>query len=205
MSFYREYILPGIVNHLCSSSPITRQREKIVRQATGRVLEIGVGSGLNFPFYDHRKVSLLIGLEPSLKMISMAEKRAQRRMDRVSFLDASACQIPLESNSIDSVVVTYTLCTIPDILSALKEMYRVPKPGGKLYFCEHGLAPDKAVLKWQNRLTSLWRYIAGGCHLNRRIPELIEGEGFYIQEMKTTYLPGPRPLTFNYWGRGIKR
>ena len=84
-------------------------------------------------------------------------------------------------------------------------MYRVLKPGGKLYFCEHGLAPDKAVLKWQNRLTPLWRYIAGGCHLNRRIPELIEGEGFYIQEMKTMYLPGPRPLTFNYWGRGIKR
>jgi ubiquinone/menaquinone biosynthesis C-methylase UbiE len=204
MTFYQNRILPGIVNHVCSCRPITRQRKKIIPLVSGRVLEIGMGTGLNLPFYDFKKIKSLKGLEPSSKMIAMAKTRAQRLGIGVRFIEESACQIPLVSHDIDSVVVTYTLCTIPDILPALREIHRVLKPGGKLYFCEHGLAPDRDVKSWQNRLTPLWKCLTGGCHLNRNIPVLIQTCGFCIQDMETMYLPGWRPLTYNYWGIAIK-
>lgn len=204
MGFYQKHILPGIVNRVCMSSQILGQREKIVPRAWGRVLEIGIGSGLNLPFYDFQKISSLLGLEPSSKMIAMAEKQAQELKINVEFINTTACEIPLASNSMDTVVITYTLCTIPDVLHSLGEMKRVLKPGGKLHFSEHGQAPDLSVKYWQNTLTPLWKMIGGGCHLNRMIPELILQGGFRIQEMETLYLPGWKPLTFNFWGTAVK-
>jgi ubiquinone/menaquinone biosynthesis C-methylase UbiE len=204
MGLYQKHILPGLVNRVCRSGQITDQREKIVPRASGRVLEIGMGSGLNLPFYDFQKINSLLGLEPSGKMIAMAKEQAQRLKIDVEFLKTTAIEIPLTANSIDSVVVTYTLCTIPDVLLSLGEMNRVLKPGGKLYFSEHGQAPERSVQYWQNTLTPIWKIIGGGCHLNRMIPELILKGGFRIQEMETLYLPGWKPLTFNFWGIAVK-
>jgi ubiquinone/menaquinone biosynthesis C-methylase UbiE len=204
MGLYQKHILPGLVNRVCRSDQITDQREKIVPRALGDVLEIGMGSGLNLSFYDFQKIHSLLGLEPSGKMINMAKEQAQRLKIDVEFIKTTAVEIPLAANSIDSVVVTYTLCTIPDILLSLGEMNRVLKPGGKLYFSEHGLAPDRSVQYWQNTLTPIWKIIGGGCHLNRMIPELILEGGFRIQEMETLYLPGWKPLTFNFWGIAVK-
>lgn len=204
MTFYQNRILPKIVNHVCSVRPITRQRKKIIPRVAGRVLEIGVGSGLNLPFYDFRKIKSLAGLDPSAEMIAMAKTRARKLRAEIRFLAASADRIPLASRKIDTVVVTYSLCTIPNILPALQEMNRVLAPGGKLYFCEHGLSPDPGVKGWQNRLTPFWKHLAGGCHLNRDIPGLIRTGGFCIQQMETMYLPGWQPLTHTYWGVAVK-
>ena len=200
MTLYNEQILPKIVDRICRSGPMSRQRQKIIPQASGHILEIGIGSGLNLPFYDTRKVKSLTGLEPSAKMASMAVKRAKSTGISLEILYTGADNIPLPSGVMDSVTMTYTLCTIPDAVSALKQMHRVLKPGGKLYFCEHGLAPDPKIQGWQNRLTPMWKVLAGGCHLNRNIPELILKGRFSIKHINTMYLPGWRPGMFNYWG-----
>ena len=203
--FYGRHVLPHFVHFACSLKPIRRQREKVVPLAQGRILEIGIGSGLNLPYYDRGKVSRLFGLEPSPEMTRKAKRAAHAAGIDVELIDAGAESLPLESQSIDTVVVTYTLCTIPEAEAALKQMRRVLKPGGKLLFCEHGLAPDASVRKWQHRMTPLWTRFGGGCHLNRDIPALIEQSGFRIENMETMYLPGWRPATFNYWGRAEPR
>jgi ubiquinone/menaquinone biosynthesis C-methylase UbiE len=177
-----------------------RQREKVVPLARGRVLEVGIGSGLNLPYYDRGKVEKVFGLDPSPEMTAKARRAARYMGWEVGFIDASAESIPLGAGTIDTVLITYTLCTIPEAQSALREMRRVLRPGGKLVFCEHGFAPDASVRKWQHAITPLWKRLAGGCHLDRDIPALLALGGFRVSDMNTMYLPGWRPATFNYWG-----
>jgi ubiquinone/menaquinone biosynthesis C-methylase UbiE len=179
-------------------------RQRVVSAATGRTLEIGVGSGLNFPLYsDH--TTRVIGLDPSPKLLSMAEKAPKRPTVPVELLEASAEAIPMEHESVDTVVSTWTLCTIPDVSRALSEMRRVLKPDGRLLFVEHGRSSDASVRRWQDRLTPLWKCIGGGCHLNRPISHLIQNAGFRIERIETGYMKGPRPMTFMYEGSASPR
>jgi ubiquinone/menaquinone biosynthesis C-methylase UbiE len=205
MSFYEHHILPRLLNAAMSTKPITYQRKKVVPRAEGRVLEVGFGAGHNLPFYDAGKVSLLWALEPAEEMRARAAKRVADSPIPVKFLDLPGEMIPLDDGAADMVLVTYTLCTIPDVHKALGEMRRVMKPSGRMIFCEHGEAPDAGVKRWQERLTPLWKRMAGGCHLGRAIPSLINDGGFRVQSMDTMYLPGtPRFAGFNYWGEAIR-
>jgi ubiquinone/menaquinone biosynthesis C-methylase UbiE len=185
---------------LRASRELRPYRERVISQAEGRVLEVGIGSGLNLPFYGTR-VEQILGLEPAARLLEMAQGRADRSKQPVTFVAGSAEAIPLDDHSIDTVVTTWTLCSIPDAVGALKEMRRVLRPGGQLLFVEHGLAPEHNIQKWQNRLTPLWKKIGGGCHLNRPIRTLIESAGFDITSLDTGYAKGPKPMTFLYEGR----
>jgi len=206
MGFYDRYILPTLLNAACSTKPIMKQREKIVPHAEGRVLEIGMGSGTNLPLYDPNKVDVVLGLEPSEGMIAKARKAIDAAPVRVEPLILPGEDIPLEDDSVDTVVLTFTLCTIPGFDQALQQMRRVLKPSGRLLFCEHGEAPDPGVAKWQSRINPVWKVIAGGCNLNRPIPKLLEANGFAIHDMQTMYLPStPKIAGFNYWGDATKR
>jgi len=200
MNFYNRHILPNLVHFACNQRQITHQRTKVVPHACGKVLEVGLGTGLNLPYYDARKVHKVWGLDPSSKMIERAKKKVRSVNFEVELIGTSAEEIPLETSSVDTVVVTYTLCTIIDIDLAIKEMARVLNPSGKLIFCEHGAAPDIRVRRFQNFINPAWSLVGGGCHLNREIPELIERGGFRIKELKAKYIPGWRPASFNYWG-----
>lgn len=200
MNIYDKYVLPRLVHFTCGQKPTMRQRAKVVPLAQGRVLEIGIGSGLNIPFYDASKVTHLWGLDPSAEMWAIAQKNATQQHLDAEFIQSGAESIPLADNSADSVVLTYTLCTIADARAALEEIKRVLTPTGKLVFCEHGKAPDAAIQGWQNRLNPLWKSLAGGCHLNRPVAALLEQSGFKTEDMQTMYLPGWKPATFNYWG-----
>jgi len=205
MGLYEKYILPRITDIVCSGKLITDQRRKVVPLAKGRVLEIGIGSGLNLQFYDSSNVDHIWGLDPSALMRKMAAKRALNLQFEVDFISLSGNEIPLEENSVDTVLVTYTMCTIPDLVQALSEMRRVLKPGGELIFCEHGLAPDADIRRWQKQLNPIWKRIGGGCNLNRPIPNLIEQGGFKINNLETMYIPGWRPASYNYWGSAVQR
>jgi ubiquinone/menaquinone biosynthesis C-methylase UbiE len=200
MGLYNKYILPKATQFACSSKPAMRQREKVVPLAEGRVLEIGIGSGLNLPYYDTTRVTKVWGLDPSPEMQKLAEQAARSAPFDVELIGLPGDEIPLENDSVDTVVVTYTLCTIPETDPALRQMARVLKPGGNLIFCEHGAAPDEGVRRWQDRVNPIWKRLGGGCHLNRPIPDLIEGGGFRIDGLETMYIPGWRPASFNYWG-----
>jgi len=204
LGFYDKYILPHFLNCACGSKPIVYQREKVVPLAEGLVLEVGIGSGLNIPFYDSSKVDKILGLDPSEELNRMALKVAAKKGIPVEFILGGAEAIPLPDNHVDSVLVTYTMCTIPQVAAANKEILRVLKPQGKMIFCEHGLAPDANVSKWQNRIDPYWGKIAGGCHLNRNIPALITEAGFEIESMEQMYLPStPRFAGYNYWGTAV--
>lgn len=205
MGLYGRYVLPRIVHLTCSAKPNMRQRQKLVPLAKGRVLEVGIGSGLNLPFYDSATVTGVWGLDPSRELTELATDAAKRAPFEVSFVSAGAEDIPLESDSFDTVLLTYTLCTIPEVEPALREMARVLKPEGELLFCEHGAAPDAGVRRWQDRVNPVWRRLGGGCHLNRDIPGLIQRGGFEITGMETMYVPGWRPASFNYWGSAAAR
>lgn len=201
MGFYDRYILPGLINAACSARPINRQRAKIVPQAEGVVLELGFGSGLNLPFYDATKVQRLIALEPSQGMLAKAREKAGEAKFPVDVLPETAERLSLPDRSVDTVLVTYSLCTIPDPVSALSAARRVLKPGGRLLFCEHGRAPDEGVFRWQRRIEPVWKVIGGGCHLTREIPKLVAASGFGVQTLETMYLPkSPRWAGYNYWG-----
>jgi ubiquinone/menaquinone biosynthesis C-methylase UbiE len=203
MGLYSKYILPTVVHFTCSLKPTMRQREKIIPLASGCILEVGIGSGLNLPYYDASRVTKLWGLDPAPEMTRMAREQAQSVDFDVEFIGLPGEEIPLEDGSVDTVVITYTLCTIPDTAVALGQMRRVLKPGGELIFCEHGAAPDANVRRWQDRINPVWRRFGGGCHLNRAIPELIEQGGFRIERMDTMYIPGWRPASYNYWGSAV--
>ena len=201
MGLYAKYLLPRVLDLTCGSKVVARQRQKVVPLAEGRVLEIGIGSGLNLPHYDATKVTRVIGLDPAPEMLVRARRRAEQAPFEVEFLALDGAAIPLETASVDTVLVTYTLCTIPDAVAALEGMRRVLKHGGRLIFCEHGRAPDAPVRRWQRRLNPLWNRIGGGCNLDRDIPALIERAGFGIDTVETMYLPGtPRFAGFNFWG-----
>lgn len=205
MGFYDRHILPRLLDGAMSAKPITYQRKKVVPRAEGRVLEIGFGSGHNLPFYDARKVSRLWALEPSAEMRARAAERVAASAIPLEFLDLPGESIPLEDGAVDTVLVTYTLCTIPDVMTALSEMRRVLKPDGRMIFCEHGEAPDAGVRRWQRRLTPVWKAIGGGCHLGRPIPTLLSEGGFRVEGLQTMYLPStPRFAGFNYWGEAVK-
>ena len=203
MGLYDRYILPKVVHFTCGLKPNMRQRAKVVPHAHGRVLEIGIGSGLNLPYYDSAKVSKVWGLDPSPEMTQLARRAAVSLPFEVEFIGSPGDEIPLEDSSIDTVVVTYTLCTIPDTAPALRQIRRVLRPRGELVFCEHGAAPDASVRRWQNRLNPMWKRLGGGCNLNRPIPALIEAGGFRIKSLDTMYIPGWRPASFNYWGAAV--
>ena len=203
MGFYQRFVLPKIINAACSVRPAMRQRAKVVPLASGRVLEVGFGSGLNLPFYDVNKVTQVWALEPSAEMWALADGRVRGAAFPVEFLKAPAEGIPLADETVDTALVTYALCTLPDVGRALGEGARVLRPGGELLFCEHGAAPDQTVRRWQNRLNPIWRIVAGGCNLNRAIPALIEDAGFRVCDLSTMYIPGWRPGSFNYWGRAL--
>jgi ubiquinone/menaquinone biosynthesis C-methylase UbiE len=201
--WYERHILPFLIDLACGVKPVRRQRAKVVPRAHGRVLEVGIGSGLNMPYYDKSRVAAIVGIDPSPALRRRAEARIARSGIPVEFVGLSAEKIPLPDAIFDSVLITYTLCSIPEPLAALEEMRRVLKPGGRLIFCEHGRAPDASVRRWQDRLTPLWSRFGGGCHLNRDIPALLHAGGFECSDVQTMYLPGPRPMTFNYWGEAI--
>lgn len=202
MGFYEQKILPKFINKTCAAPPILKQREKVVPFAEGRILEIGMGSGLNLPFYNADKVDMVFGLEPSQGMRDLAAPAAEAAPFEVRFLDLPGEEIPLEDNSVDSIVLTYTLCTIPDGPKALEQMRRVLKPGGKLLFSEHGKAPDANILKWQNRINPIWKIIGGGCNINKPIDLMIQNAGFKMDNLETLYLPAtPQIFGFNYWGQ----
>ena len=197
MGFYQDHLVPHLVNLAMRNRQLAPYRERIVAQAEGRVLEIGVGSGMNLPLYTDRAVEIL-GLEPHPKLLKMASAKAAPVASKL--IEGSAEAIPLDARAVDTVLLTWTLCTIPDVTKSLAEMRRVLKPGGQLLFVEHGLSPDQRVRKWQNRLTPVWKRIAGGCHLNRPVRNLIEDAGFRISRLETGYMPGPKPMTFIYEG-----
>lgn len=201
-TWYERNLLPYLLDLACSVSPIRKQRMKVIPQAEGKVLEIGIGTGLNMPFYDTSRVKLIVGVDPGLRMHKLALKRSLQAGLNVELIGLSAERIPVEDASFDSVVCTYTLCTIPDPLMALKEMRRALKPGGKLLFSEHGKAPQAHVEKWQTRLQPYWQKVAGGCKLDRDIPALLEEAGF-SPHVQSRYLPGPKVLSYHYWGEAV--
>jgi ubiquinone/menaquinone biosynthesis C-methylase UbiE len=200
VSFYEDRILPHLIGLACGSKPTRKQREKIVHRAYGDVLEIGFGGGLNLPHYDRNRVRRVFGLEPSEGMRRSAAHMIDESAIDVELIDLPGEAIPLEDNSVDSILVTYTLCTIPDVVAALHGMRRVLKPGGHLFYCEHGKAPDAGVYKWQRRMNPAWRKVAGGCNMDRDIPALLEAGGFKIEEDNRMYIPGIRALSYNFWG-----
>jgi ubiquinone/menaquinone biosynthesis C-methylase UbiE len=202
MGFYQDHVLPHIVNLSMRNRENLPYRQRVASAAEGRVLEIGIGSGLNLPFYP-ATVSEIIGLEPSSKLAEMTRRAARDVSLTVDLIEGSAEAIPLDAASFDTVVTTWTLCTIPQADQALREMRRVLKPGGQLLFVEHGLSTEASVRKWQDRLTPIWKRIGGGCHLNRPIRTLIENSGFRITDIETGYAKGPRPVTFMYEGRAV--
>ena len=201
MSLYEKYVLPKFLNCACGSKPVSYQRKKVVPHAEGKVLEIGIGSGLNLPFYDKSKIEEIWGIDPSEELNAMAKKVAIEECMNVNFITSSAEDIPFPNDYFDTVLITYTMCTIPSVLQANKEIKRVLKSSGKMIFCEHGVAPDENIKKWQKRLNSIWGKIAGGCNINRNIPMLIKDSGFKIEEMDEMYLPKtPKIAGYNYWG-----
>ena len=206
MSLYEKYVLPKFLNCACGSKPVSYQRKKVVPLAEGKVLEIGIGSGLNLPFYDKAKIDEIWGLDPSEELSEMAKQVADKESMEVKFISSGAEDIPLPDNYFDTVLVTYTMCTIPEVQRANQEIRRVLKDDGKMIFCEHGEAPDQNIRKWQNRINPFWGKLAGGCNINRKIPSLIQESGFDIIEMEEMYLPNtPKIAGYNYWGYAVSK
>ena len=199
MNLYDRYMLPPILDFVMRQDQLQEYRQAVITAASGRVLEIGVGSGLNFSFY-RKEADTVIGLEPSPRLLAMAQRRAAAAGVRAIFVQALATAIPLADNAVDTIVMTWTLCSIPDPLTALREMRRVLKPGGMLLFVEHGLSPELGVERWQHWLTPIWRRIAGGCHLDRKMDNLVRDAGFELSEIRTKYARGPRAFTYMYEG-----
>lgn len=204
MNLYNDLVLPHLCRWAMRNRLLLPYRQRVVGMATGHVLEIGVGAGLNLPFYT-TAVRDIQALEPSPRLIAMTRRAAGLAVVPVMFLEDSAEAIPLDDHSVDSVVTTWTLCTIPNVERALAEVRRVLKADGQLLFVEHGLAPQERVQRWQHRLTPAWSKFAGGCHLDRPIQALIEQAGFDLPHIETSYMKGPRPFTFFYEGRGRPR
>ena len=206
MSLYEKYVLPKFLNCACGSKPVSYQRKKVVPLAEGKVLEVGIGSGLNLPFYDKAKIDEIWGLDPSEQLSEMAKQVADEESMDVKFISSGAEDIPLPDNYFDCVLVTYTMCTIPEVQRANQEIRRVLKEDGKMIFCEHGEAPDQNIRKWQNRINPFWGKLAGGCNINRKIPSLIQDSGFDIIEMEAMYLPNtPKIAGYNYWGYAVSK
>jgi ubiquinone/menaquinone biosynthesis C-methylase UbiE len=199
VSLYGRRILPALLDVSMRQPRLAKYRRELLPAACGRVLEVGVGSGLNLPLYGEG-VGLLVGLDPSERLLSMANRRAAGAGVRTALVQGTAGCIPLGDATVDTVVLTWTLCSIPEPEAALRELRRVLAPTGALLFVEHGLSPEPGVARWQHRLTPIWRRIAGGCHLDRKIDDVIRLAGFELAELRTGYAPGPRPMTYMYEG-----
>ena len=199
LGWYERHLLPYLIDVACGMAPIRRQRLLVIPRAHGRVLEVGIGTGLNVPLYDRTRVTTLVGVDPALRWHRLARRRIEAAGIDVQLMGLSAETLPAPDASFDTVVSTYTLCTIPDVAAALREMRRVLKPGGRLLFAEHGLAPDAGVAAWQRRLNPLWSPLAGGCRLDRDIPALLRDAGFDV-DVQSRYLSGPRFVSYHYWG-----
>jgi ubiquinone/menaquinone biosynthesis C-methylase UbiE len=205
MSFYEDRILPHIIDRACSMGQVMKLRSQVVPHAKGVVLEVGMGSAINMEFYNSDHVDMVYGLEPSEGMRRKATTNLARSPIKVEWLDLPGEQIPLEDHSVDTVLLTFTLCTIPDWHTALQQMWRVLKPGGELLFLEHGESPHDGTRKWQHRITPGWKKVAGGCHLNRHIADLIRHAGFEIRELENLYIPkAPKIAGYIYKGRATK-
>lgn len=201
MAFYRNHVYPEVVSVLGNPPPIQKIRERIIPLAHGTVLEIGVGPGVNFPHYDRTKVDKIFALEPNPGMVRRAEKLGRQTKLEIQFLDLPGERIPLPANSVDTVVSTFTLCTIPGVVDAIQGVGRVLKPGGKFIFFEHGLSPDSGVRRWQKRIEPLFQWAFEGCHITRDIPSLISEGGFTVEEIETGYLaPFPKCGSYCFWG-----
>ena len=200
MGLYEKFVLPRLIDFSMRSKEVRRYRAQVVPAAAGRVLEVGVGSGLNLPFYS-RDVQALYGLDTSPQLLTFAQKKSTHTAFPVEFVRRSAEDIPFDNKSFDTVVTTWTLCTIPDPVKALREIRRVLKLDGWLLFVEHGLSPEPRVEAWQNRLNPVWKRIGGGCNLNRKIDDLIRAAGLKITELEAGYAKGLRPVTYTYQGR----
>lgn len=200
MSWYDEKILPRLIDLACGVRPARKQREKIVPRASGDVLEIGFGSGLNLEHYDRHRVRRLWGLEPAPGMRRLAAKAIRATGLDVELIETPCEEIPLDDDSVDTVLMTYTMCSIEQLAPAMESVRRVLKPTGQLLFCEHGKAPDDNVYKWQERLNPVWRRFSGGCNMHRDIPAILQQSGFRIEDDNRMYIPGIRALSYNYWG-----
>jgi ubiquinone/menaquinone biosynthesis C-methylase UbiE len=203
VNFYDRWILPPILDLAMRQTQLQKYRREVVAATRGRVLEVGVGSGLNFPLYGKR-VETVIGIDPSPRLLEMARRRADVVGFQVELLQGSAIAIPLGDSTIDTVVMTWALCSVTEPLAALREMRRVLKPDGALLFVEHGLSPESGVERWQHRLTPIWCHVAGGCHLDRKIDDLVRSAGFDLIDLRTEYASGPRPMTYMYLGRASR-
>jgi ubiquinone/menaquinone biosynthesis C-methylase UbiE len=205
MSFYEDRILPHIIDRACSMGQVMKLRSQVVPHAKGVVLEVGMGSAINMEFYNSDHVDMVYGLEPSEGMRRKAQPNLAKSPIKVEWLDLPGEKIPLKDHSVDTVLLTFTLCTIPDWHTALQQMWRVLKPGGELLFLEHGESPHDGTRKWQHRITPGWKKLAGGCHLNRHIADLIRHAGFEIQELENLYIPkAPKIAGYIYKGRATK-
>ena len=199
--FWDDRVLPVLIEPACRSHAILAERKRWVPQASGDVLEVGVGSGLNLAFYDPAHVSSVIGLDPSAPLLERARVRASAAAVAVELVEGDAQRLPFDSARFDSVLMTYTLCSIPDPARALQEIRRVLRPGGQLVFVEHGRAPDASTYRWQRRLTPLWRRIGGNCHLDRDVARELGAAGFASEDLAADYSDdGPRWLSFTYQG-----
>ena len=205
MSLYSKYVLPRAIHFACNLSPATYQRKKVIPLAEGNVLEIGIGSGLNLRHYDPSKVRSVVGIDPSPATWQLREEKPSDLPFSVEFVEGVAQSMPFENAGFDTVVVTYTLFSIPDIQRAMSEIRRVLKPGGKLVFTEHGLAPDQGVRRWQHGIEPVWKIFSGGCSLTRDMPALIEEGGFTLDKLDPMYIPGWKPASYNYWGYASAR
>ena len=203
MNWYDRHILPWLIDIACGLPMVQARRQALVPQARGRVLEIGMGTGRNLPFYDRSKLTQLVGVDPALQMHRLAQRRRAKAGIDVELVGLSAERLPLPDDSFDTVVCTYTLCSIPDPAAALHEVRRVLKPGGQFLFCEHGRAPDASLARWQDRIQPLWMPMAGGCHLDRDVPALLR-EARLSAHVDQGYIGGPRVLTYHYWGQAHK-
>jgi SAM-dependent methyltransferase len=204
MPFYRDHIYPHLVRKLCDPPPIREIRGRIIPLAEGKVLEIGVGPGVNFVHYDPAKVTKLYALEPNPGMIRLANQQRHRTTLDIEFVDLPGERIPLGNGSVDTVVSTFTLCTVPGVVEALQGVGRVLRPGGKFIFFEHGLSPDPRVQRWQRWSEPIPYWVFEGCHVTRDIPSLITQSGFKIEQMETGYLaPFPKSWSYYWWGTAI--
>lgn len=203
MTLYQQYVLPHVIHMGCGAESCRQQRAQVVPEAAGRVLEVGFGTGLNLPHYDPMRVREVLALDPSEAMWKRATGAVTRAPFPVAFVHASGEDVPLDDQSVDTVVVTYTLCSIPDVPRALGEVRRVLKPGGRVLFCEHGAAPDPGTLRWQKRLNPLWIRLGGGCRLDRRPDELLRAGGFKLRTLSSGYVPGWKVDSFVYRGTAV--
>jgi len=204
MNPYERFVLPRLIDSACGMGDVMRVRAELIPRARGEVLEVGMGTGLNLQYYDAQQVSRIVGVDPAAQMQTLARKRAAQIAIPVEMVAVGADGIVAAADSYDTVVMTFTLCSIADPMPALVEMRRVLKSQGQLLFCEHGLSSEASVQRWQRRLTPWWRPIAGGCHLDRDIPRLLQQAGFVLHELHQGYIAGPRPMTYLYRGAALK-